>query len=48
MPLQTFCNMTSELKHLTHILAALGTIGIPHLQHRTLPTVGCPLNMLDS
>lgn len=31
-----------------HILATLGTIGIPHLQHRTLPTVGCPLNMLDS
>lgn len=30
---------TSEGKQLTHILAALGAVGIPHLQQGTLPMV---------
>lgn len=40
---------TSEGKQLTHILAAVGAVGIPHLQQGTLPMVWwCTLNMLDS
>ena len=39
---------TWDRRHLMHMLAALGCIGMPQMQHRTLPIVFWGMNIPDA